>query len=152
MLSTLLLALTPSVALIGPFTVPLTDVQVRFDLPEWKEDALVLANLRKNGGEHVLTTGEIGSSALRLTLVGGPSRNKTSADCRAGLLGGRLTGMSQTEVEGYAAAETIRFLNPPYREVDRHAFIVTGGAMVHVQAIALEGEEVEKFGPSASRS
>ncbi len=147
MLTTLLLALTPSVVLTGPFAVPLTDVQVRIELPDWKENAETLARLRKNGGEHVLTTGEIGSNAVRVTLVGGPSRNKTGAECREGLLGNRLAGMSQTDVEGHASAETIRQLNPPFREFDRHSFIVAAGAMVHLQVIALEGEEAEKFGP-----
>jgi hypothetical protein len=147
MLTTLLLALTPSAASTAPFVVPMTDVQVRIELPEWKEDADVLARLRKNGGEHVLTAGQIGSNGVRVTLVGGPARDKTGAECRQGLLGDRLIGMSQIEVAGYAAAETIRMLNPPYREIDRHVFLVAGGAMVHVQVIALEGEDPEKFGP-----
>jgi len=144
---TLLLALIPSVSAPPPFVVPMTDVQVRIELPDWKEDGEILARLRKNGGEHVLTAGEIGSNAIRVTIVGGPSRNKTGAECRQGLLGGRLTGMSQIEIEGYAAAETIRQLNPPFHEIDRHIFLVTGGAMVHVQVIALEGDGPEKFGP-----
>ncbi len=131
-----------------PMTLPVaaTDVQVRLTVPAWETDDARLELLRRNGGAHILAAGFFGSPDLRVTLVGGPGQDMDGAACRQGVLGDRLLGMGTSEVAGFATAATIRDLNPPYREFDRHAFILGAGAMVHMQIIALEQGEPEKFG------
>jgi hypothetical protein len=66
--------------------------------------------------------------------------------CRKGVLGDRLLGMGVADVAGYATAQTIRYLNPPYREIDRHAFLLGANTMAHLQVIALEQADPEQFG------
>lgn len=129
-------------------TLPIaaTDVQVRLTVPAWESDDARLALLRKNGGAHILAAGLFGAPELRVTFVGGPAHGMDGAACRAGVLGDRLLGMGVSEVAGFAVAATIRDLNPPYREIDRHAFLLGAGAMVHMQVIALEQADPEKFG------
>lgn len=126
-----------------------TEVQVRLPLPGWHDDETRLKLLRQTGGEHVLATGTLGQPGtddVRVTIMGGPAAGKSGDDCRKGVLGERLLGMGIGTVGGYASAQTIRSLNPPYREVDRHVFLVGADAMAHVQVIALEHEEPERFG------
>ncbi|MCY2960524.1 MAG: hypothetical protein NTY35_10205 [Planctomycetota bacterium] len=129
-------------------TLPIaaTDVQVRFVVPAWADDAARLPLLRQTGGEHVLAAGTLGSTDLRVTIMGGPNPDLNGDACRKGILGERLLGMGLSTVAGYATAQTIRTLNPPYREFDRHAFLLGANAMAHVQIIALEQGDPEQFG------
>lgn len=135
---------TPDAHLTLP--VAATDVQVRFDVHGWRSDDARLALMRKSDGEYLLAAGHIGATDdVMATIHGGPARGKTGADVRQKVLAERLLGMGLSDVAGYASAQTIRQLNPPYRNFDRHVFLVAADAMVHLQVIALE-TEVEKFG------
>lgn len=133
-------------AVVKTLPVAATDIQMRLTVPAWESDDARLALLRKNGGEHILAAVQFGSPDLRVTFVGGPAHGIDGAACRQGVLGDRLLGMGMSEVAGFAVAATIRDLNPPYREFDRHAFLLGAGAMVHLQIIALEQTDPEKFG------
>lgn len=134
------------------FPIAATDVQVRLPLPGWTADDARLALLRKTGGEHVLAAGLLGPDGVRVTIVGGPAPGMTGDECRKGALGERLLGMGLATIAGYETAQTIRQLNPPYREFDRHAFLLGAGALTHVQVIALEKEDPEKFGDAGFRA
>jgi|GEM_PF-3966254 len=123
-----------------------TDVQVRLPLEGWRDDPVRLGLLRRSGGEFVLAAGYLGSDDIRVTIHGGPVPTADGEKARRGALGDRLLGMGLTTVAGYASAQTIRQLKAPYREFDRHVFLIGAGALAHVQVIALEGEEPEKFG------
>jgi len=134
------------------FPIAATDVQVRLPLPGWASDDARLQLLRKTGGEHVLAAGLLGPDGVRVTIVGGPAPGMTGDECRKGALGDRLLGMGLATISGFETAQTIRQMNPPYREFDRHAFLLGAGALAHVQAIALEQEDPEKFGDAGFRA
>jgi len=133
---------------VSPLTLSIasTDVQVRLPIEGWIDDPIRLGLLRRSGGEFVLAAGYIGSDDLRITIHGGPVPSMDGAKARQGALGDRLLGMGLSTISGYAAAKTMRQLKAPYREFDRHVFMIGAGALAHVQVIALEGEDPEKFG------
>jgi len=136
---------TPS--MYRTYPIAATDVQIRLPLAEWREDTTRLQLLRKGSGEHVLTAGHLGTSdEVRLTLLGGPAPEMSSELARQGILGDRLLGMGISTIAGHASAEGMRMLNPPYREFDRHAFLLGANAMAHIQIVALEQADPEKFG------
>lgn len=129
------------------YSIAATDVQIRLPLPDWRVDEPRLELLRKGGGAHVLDAGYLGSTDdIRVTLIGGPAPEMDGEAARKGVLGDRLLGMGLSTVAGYATAQTIRTLNPPYREFDRHAFLLGANAMAHIQIVALEQGDPEKFG------
>lgn len=152
--------LTLAPALLAAFAVPsgetpaphltlsiaATDVQVRLPIENWTDDPQRLALLRRSGGEFVLAAGYIGTEDLRITIHGGPVPSMDGEKARHGALGDRLLGMGLSTISGFAAAKTMRQLKAPYREFDRHVFMIGAGALAHVQTIALEGEDPEKFG------
>lgn len=128
------------------FHIAATDVQIRLPLPGYTTDDDRLQVLRKSSGEHALAAGTLTSKDVRVTILGGPAPKADGAELRQGILGSRLLGMGLSTVSGFASAQTIRALNPPYREFDRHVFLTGADAMAHVQVIALEQEDPEKFG------
>jgi hypothetical protein len=145
---------TPSPAATPPakggtsLTLPIaaTEVQLRLTVPAWESDAPRLELLREGGGQHVLAAGLFGTPDLRVTIIGGPAPEMDGDACRKGVLGDRLLGMGVAEVAGCATAQTSRYLNPPYREIDRHAFLLGANTMAHLQVIALEQADPEQFG------
>ncbi|MBL8861251.1 MAG: hypothetical protein JNK02_04485 [Planctomycetes bacterium] len=145
-------------ALAGPADEPVatrvlpiaaTDVQVRLPLPGWRDDVERRELMRKSSGEYLLAAGWLGSDDVRVTIHGGPAPSLDGDACRKGALGDRLIGMGISTIAGFAAAERVHALNPPYREHDRHVFLIGAGALAHVQAIALEGEPPDEFPPEA---
>lgn len=129
-------------------TLPITatDVQIRFTAPAWDSDPARAELLEKTAGKHLLAAGFFGSNDVRVTIIGGPASDVDGDACRKAVLGDRLLGMGIATVAGFATAATIRELNPPYREFDRHAFVLGAGAMAHVQIVALEQGDPERFG------
>lgn len=132
------------------YVVAATEVQVRLPLPGARVDEQRTELLKKSSGEHMLLAGWLGATDdVRVTIMGGPAPSMDGDVVRKGVLGDRLLGMGVSTVAGYASAQTIRTLNPPYREFDRHAFLLGANTVVHVQVIALEQGDPEKFGDAS---
>jgi hypothetical protein len=128
------------------FAVPGTDVQVRAALPGLIDVPERLAGLRKAQGEMLLYACDLGSPDVRVMLRGGPAATLPAEEWRRLGLGERNAGAGLFVVGRAACSELIRSLNPPYRDVDRQAFVVVAGAMVNLQVVALEHTDPEALG------
>ncbi len=136
----------PAVDPVSVLPVPGTDLAVRLEIAGLAYDPATVAGLRKNESDRLILTGTVGSKDHRLRVSGSPAGALDGAAWRKALLGDRIVGAGLFDVAGHACSETVRWLNPPYRDVDRQAFIVANGAFVHLHIVALENTDPEAFG------
>jgi hypothetical protein len=127
------------------FAIAGTDVQVSLPLPAVQEAPQRLAALQRTRGE-LLFAADMGSADVRLLVAGTPAGQFDAREWRRIGLGERMAGTFTWDEGHMAFSEGVRPLTLPYRDVDRQAFLVAAGAMLHVHVVALESGEGERFG------